>query len=840
MAWQSIKDNGPVVLGVLILLVSTTFIIVSLSDKAKIEIDLNESNFYVNESNDWVLSGTEINKIYVNGSLLELDIGKTFVNDSTNIDENYSILSRTQFFINSSCVLTDVYEVNGSVEEVDLFPVNHTIILKNCSGVKYRYVLSNIDPLNQTGVITSPLNLGHRMRLNWEGDTDNQYIDNETVYLEYVIDSNEEQYQIRLFDPPTTRYVAISGSDANPGTEAQPYRTVKYAMSQAVAGDTISIGSGQFQEKTSASSSLLVSKALIFIGNGSTETTIVLVDTTVSYGFLVNVPNVEFHNFTLLSNSYSINSSSDWQQVGIGIVNGKHNVTIKGITFDNSTQGSLYISIANSNPQNNITVLNSKFINSNATNIIDLEQGTHSNLSIINNTFYMGYVNTQIGISQDTGGQTAQNGSILIQNNTFYTVNQNLSFYSTAIYLDSNYSYGYMFSNISNNRFGNNTSPFRGKVIRTKELNNTIFNNNNITFNNSLTGRDIIQFENINNNITVQNNLFCDLTHDCDNGGGAKVIVSESSSNVNISNNTGYFRNVADVFWTYASSQNVTNIYLSNNYIVVSDRTNTLHVIGVGEEGLDATTTTNGTIYNNTVILPGTGNYAEHSIFLGYCTNCQATFNTVIGGEYGLATKGNTNAILTNNTLINNTLHSIYNKWGTNNTYSYNTIIGNISGLNVVKIGQSGGTTTNTTFTYNLINISTTTNTTTGLYQDSTNNGLISNFNTWHFPYYEFNQSFLNGSTYMNWTTWKTTESQDLNSTFYPQLNGCACTAGQNNVYASSCNMTSPCNLTGYNITLNNGVDINLTTDWYVSCAFFGTDADIFTGANGFLYTSGC
>ncbi|HLP66396.1 MAG TPA: right-handed parallel beta-helix repeat-containing protein [Rhizobium sp.] len=41
------------------------------------------------------------------------------------------------------------------------------------------------------------------------------------------------------FTPPAGRWVSQTGSDANPGTYAQPYATIQYAWSQCAAGETI-------------------------------------------------------------------------------------------------------------------------------------------------------------------------------------------------------------------------------------------------------------------------------------------------------------------------------------------------------------------------------------------------------------------------------------------------------------------------------------------------------------------------------------------------------------------------------------------------------------------------
>ncbi|MFQ5454325.1 MAG: DUF1565 domain-containing protein, partial [Candidatus Zixiibacteriota bacterium] len=50
-------------------------------------------------------------------------------------------------------------------------------------------------------------------------------------------------------------YVASTGSDRNPGTKARPWQTVKKAAITLVAGDTVLIREGRYNEKVSPQNS---------------------------------------------------------------------------------------------------------------------------------------------------------------------------------------------------------------------------------------------------------------------------------------------------------------------------------------------------------------------------------------------------------------------------------------------------------------------------------------------------------------------------------------------------------------------------------------------------------
>ncbi|QGH73130.1 MAG: concanavalin A-like lectin/glucanase [Siphoviridae sp. ctjeG17] len=565
-------------------------------------------------------------------------------------------------------------------------------------------------------------------------------------------------------------YVALTGADNNPGTFAQPYHTISKAYNSSAAGNKIYIGSGAFNETIWSSAAMTVSKANIyFIGNGTNRTTIRVQSPTISYGFLLNVDGTKLYNFTLDGDSRRLYAGSDFVGVCVAINNNKNNSIIDGINFQNCSTSAILADPATNFIQKNTTIINSYFWNNTGTNVIDLVNGGQQNLNISFNNFDLSFASGQLGIAQDTGGQGANNNGsgLYIGYNNFTTHKGTPSYYSTAIYLDTNWTRGFQGAKIENNNFGDATRGFYGLALRTREMNALNFTNNNLYINNSV-GRNVVHLEAQNENITVAGNRFCLTGSPCNNSGSGTFVLSESSSYLTVANNTGIFSDVDDIYWAYSDLTNTTNIRMENNNINMTMRTNTAHLIGIGEEGSSSNETYYGVITNNTIYIPTTGNYAEHSVFLGYCWYCNVSFNRVIGGEYGLASKGNRESNLWNNTLINQTLVSIYDKWGNYTIYENNTILSQINGINVIQISTGGGNSKNINFTRNNINISLTDNTTTGLFQDSTSHNLYSNYNIWHFPYYEFNQSFKNGSTFMNWTVWNVTNGQDINSTFLP------------------------------------------------------------------------
>jgi hypothetical protein len=67
-----------------------------------------------------------------------------------------------------------------------------------------------------------------------------------------------------------TYYVSTSGNDANPGTQAAPFRTIQKATNTAVAGDTVIVNAGTYNEVVSAGSSGTGTSNMInLLANGS-------------------------------------------------------------------------------------------------------------------------------------------------------------------------------------------------------------------------------------------------------------------------------------------------------------------------------------------------------------------------------------------------------------------------------------------------------------------------------------------------------------------------------------------------------------------------------------------
>src|ERR1051325_2543780 len=75
-------------------------------------------------------------------------------------------------------------------------------------------------------------------------------------------------------------YVSTSGSDSNPGTAAQPFRTITSAYSHAAAGVTIHVAPGVYTDYSSTWG--------IHLGKSGTASSPIVLDSQVALGAIID------------------------------------------------------------------------------------------------------------------------------------------------------------------------------------------------------------------------------------------------------------------------------------------------------------------------------------------------------------------------------------------------------------------------------------------------------------------------------------------------------------------------------------------------------------------------
>jgi pectin methylesterase-like acyl-CoA thioesterase len=84
-------------------------------------------------------------------------------------------------------------------------------------------------------------------------------------------------------------WVAVTGDDANPGTETAPFATIQAAIAASSAGDTIHVAAGEYIE----AGQIVIDKDLSILGEDA-ATTIIRPDADYVNWILVNAPATDF------------------------------------------------------------------------------------------------------------------------------------------------------------------------------------------------------------------------------------------------------------------------------------------------------------------------------------------------------------------------------------------------------------------------------------------------------------------------------------------------------------------------------------------------------------------
>ena len=146
-----------------------------------------------------------------------------------------------------------------------------------------------------------------------------------------------------------TRYVSIHGSDSNPGTQSDPWRTIQHAADRAQPGDVICVQPGTHEGRVVISNSGTSSAPIVFQGvrNANDEwLTIIEGSDPVPKGIWTSAPEVGFGVWKTTSFSYDPHNmivldpnepdvNRQWKQIGHIIDRTMKNGQARGTGFEN-------------------------------------------------------------------------------------------------------------------------------------------------------------------------------------------------------------------------------------------------------------------------------------------------------------------------------------------------------------------------------------------------------------------------------------------------------------------------------------------------------------------------
>ena len=153
-------------IGVLLLiLLSTGIVYVEWKNDARIRVDNDKSTFYVPHEDYfwiWTVSGREYNKLMDGTSNMNRDVSNIFVEEIFRNETGQFYFRDGEFVDNSLLypnleleigesqigrktpyirgpVIIDTYYFDGTIDDIELFPISHTVEIINGSGKYYRY-----------------------------------------------------------------------------------------------------------------------------------------------------------------------------------------------------------------------------------------------------------------------------------------------------------------------------------------------------------------------------------------------------------------------------------------------------------------------------------------------------------------------------------------------------------------------------------------------------------------------------------------------------------------------------------------------------------------------------
>ena len=212
-----------IIIGVLLITLIATGVYITMGDNVRIRVDNDKSTFYVQENNRWVVGGREYNRLFDGTSQMNRYVsGIEVETDIDNVSETVTIKRTTPYW--RGPVIVDTYFFDGKVDDVELFPISHTIEIFNGTGYYYRYTVDDLTGVPDKTKLTDVtlLNFGRNMKVELNPDYRWAWIGwpygGDSVSAQYDIDSDYEVFHVRLFDPaPSTESATIN--PASPGDD---------------------------------------------------------------------------------------------------------------------------------------------------------------------------------------------------------------------------------------------------------------------------------------------------------------------------------------------------------------------------------------------------------------------------------------------------------------------------------------------------------------------------------------------------------------------------------------------------------------------------------------------
>jgi hypothetical protein len=200
------------ILGILTLVILTSSIYIMMPESVRLDVGKTSTLFKVWEGK-WVTSATEYIDIYSGTSKLKV-INVTL---SKEITGTKAKIIRDRWLAGGINV-KDIYEFDGTVKDIELFPISHNIEITGAKGKILQFKVSGLygNVLSRDAI--SPESFGKQMKVYWQDGAYYQKIvyskttQKDTLTVKYKITSNAQTFNVRVFDPPLSETYSSSST----------------------------------------------------------------------------------------------------------------------------------------------------------------------------------------------------------------------------------------------------------------------------------------------------------------------------------------------------------------------------------------------------------------------------------------------------------------------------------------------------------------------------------------------------------------------------------------------------------------------------------------------------
>jgi hypothetical protein len=220
------KQKGKYIIGFLLLVILNTSVYIIMQDSGlKVDIQSTKTDFYVNDSNKWQLSGTEYVNLFDGTAKMRASSRNiiTYTNDT-------SIIVKRVANYKDNISTIEYYIFDGTNKKIDKFPISHQIDVINGEGKILQYEITKLKYTGETiSAITSPQSFGWNMKAEWSDE--NYYsriykytgIDEGKLTIKYKVNSSNYTAYARFFDPPVTISANITPTIISDGDNVYGY-----------------------------------------------------------------------------------------------------------------------------------------------------------------------------------------------------------------------------------------------------------------------------------------------------------------------------------------------------------------------------------------------------------------------------------------------------------------------------------------------------------------------------------------------------------------------------------------------------------------------------------------